>query len=133
MMYTTVPATVICLVLYCVLGVRNASANADLSNVQLMLETLGSNFNISILALIPAILVLVTSALRMPAVPAMLGCTAISGVFACLLQKASLTTCYFGGMTLENGRLVHRQDDCSGCGLCAHSCGRGAVTIRELE
>ena len=85
------------------------------------------------LALIPAILVLVTSALRMPAVPAMLGCTAISGVFACLLQKASLTTCYFGGMTLENGRLVHRQDDCSGCGLCAHSCGRGAVTIRELE
>lgn len=29
MMYTTVPATVICLVLYTVLGIRNASANAD--------------------------------------------------------------------------------------------------------
>lgn len=48
-------------------------------------------------------------------------------------EKTCVTTCYFGGMTLENGRLVHRQDDCSGCGLCAHSCGRGAVTIRELE
>lgn len=92
MMYTTIPATVICLVLYTVLGIQNASANADLSNVQLMLQTLGENFNISVIALIPAILVLVTSAMKAPAVPAMLGCTAVSGVFACLLQKASLAT-----------------------------------------
>lgn len=90
MMYTTVPATVICLVLYTVLGIRNASANADLSNIELMLDTLGANFNISVIALIPALLVLVTSALKVPAVPAMLGCTAVSGVFACLLQKVSL-------------------------------------------
>lgn len=91
MMYTTAPATVICLVLYAVLGVRNASANADLSNIELMLDTLGSSFNISVIALIPALLVLVTSALKVPAVPAMLGCTAVSGVFACLLQKVSLS------------------------------------------
>lgn len=92
MMYTTVPATVICLVLYTILGMNNASANADLSNVQLMLETLKANFNISVFALIPAVLVLVTSAMKLPAVPSMLGCTAVSGVFACILQKASLTT-----------------------------------------
>lgn len=91
MMYTTAPATVICLVLYAVLGVRNASANADLSNIELMLDTLGSSCNISVIALIPALLVLVTSALKVPAVPAMLGCTAVSGVFACLLQKVSLS------------------------------------------
>lgn len=106
MMYTTVPATVICLVLYSVLGVKNASANADLSNIQLMLETLGSNFSISVIALIPAILVLVTSALKMPAVPAMLGCTAVSGVFACILQKASLSVVLkaaMNGFTSETG------------------------------
>lgn len=106
MMYTTVPATVICLVLYTVLGIKNASANADLSNIQLMLETLGSNFSISVIALIPAILVLVTSALKMPAVPAMLGCTAISGVFACILQKASLSVVLkaaMNGFTSETG------------------------------
>lgn len=91
MMYTTIPATVICLVLYAVLGVKNASANADLSNIELMLDTLGANFNISIIALIPALLVLVTSAIKLPAVPVMLGCTAVSGVFACLLQKVSLS------------------------------------------
>lgn len=91
MMYTTVPATVICLVLYTVLGIRNASANADLSNIELILDTLGANFNISVIALVPAVLVLLTSALKAPAVPAMLGCTAVSGVFACLLQKVSLS------------------------------------------
>lgn len=91
MMYTTVPATVICLVLYTVLGIRNASANADLSNIELILDTLGANFNISVIALVPAVLVLLTSALKVPAVPAMLGCTAVSGVFACLLQKVSLS------------------------------------------
>ena len=91
MMYTTVPATVICLVLYTVLGIRNASANADLSNIELILDTLGANFNISVVALVPAVLVLLTSALKVPAVPAMLGCTAVSGVFACLLQKISLS------------------------------------------
>lgn len=99
MMYTTVPATVICLVLYAVLGVRNASANADLSNIELMLDTLGSSFNISVIALIPALLVLVTSALKVPAVPAMLGCTAVSGVFACLLQKVSLSAMLGAAMT----------------------------------
>lgn len=91
MMYTTVPATVICLVLYTVLVIRNASANADLSNIELILDTLGANFNISVVALVPAVLVLLTSALKVPAVPAMLGCTAVSGVFACLLQKISLS------------------------------------------
>ena len=91
MMYTTVPATVICLVLYTVLGIRNASANADLSNIELILDTLGANFNISVIALVPAVLVLLPSALKAPAVPAMLGCTAVSGVFACLLQKISLS------------------------------------------
>lgn len=106
MMYTTVPATVIALVLYAVLGVQNASDNADLSNVQIMLETLGEHFNISVIALIPAVLVLVTSAMKMPAVPAMLGCTAVSGVFACLLQGAGLTTVLsaaMNGFTSDTG------------------------------
>ncbi len=92
MLYTTLPAVVICLVLYSVLGARAAAANADLSNIQGMMETLEANFNISILALLPALLVLVVSALRVPAVPAMLGCTAVSCVFAMLLQGANLST-----------------------------------------
>lgn len=106
MMYTTVPAAVICIALYGFLGARNAAANADLSNVQLMIETIGANFNISWLALLPALLVLVVSAMQAPAVPAMLGCTVVSGVFAMILQKASLSTVLTAamkGFTSETG------------------------------
>lgn len=106
MMYTTVPATIICLILYTVLGLQSASANADLSNVQTIMTTLDANFNINVLALIPALLVLVTSALKMPAVPAMLGCTAISAVFACVLQGEGLSAVLnaaMNGFTSETG------------------------------
>ena len=90
MLYTTVPAAIICLIIYAVLGGKSASASADMGNVQLMVETLSDNFHISWLALIPAALVLITAALRIPAVPAMLGCTVISGAFAMFLQGRSL-------------------------------------------
>ena len=92
MMYTTAPAAVICIIIYAILGASNAAQSADLSNVELMIDTLGANFNISILALLPALLVLVVSALQVPAVPAMLGCTVVSGVFAMILQKISLSS-----------------------------------------
>lgn len=89
-MRTTVPATIICIILYAILGAREAAANADLSNIQIMEETLLDNFNISIVALIPAVLVLVVSILKFPSVPALLGCTLVSVIFAMILQGASL-------------------------------------------
>ncbi|WP_304507571.1 Na+/H+ antiporter NhaC [Anaerotignum sp.] len=90
MLWTTVPAALICIVLYTVLGLRSAAANADLSSIKLMLVTLDGQFNISPLALLPALLVLVVSAKKVPAVPAMLGCTVVSVVFAICLQGASV-------------------------------------------
>lgn len=87
---TTVPATLICIVLYAVLGAKEAAANADLSNIQIMEETLLEHFNISVIALVPAILVLVVSVLKVPSVPALLGCTVVSAIFAMFLQGASL-------------------------------------------
>ncbi|MCI8809630.1 MAG: Na+/H+ antiporter NhaC [Oscillibacter sp.] len=99
MLYTTIPASVFCLILYSVLGARAAAASADLSNVQGMIETLETQFNISILALVPAVLVLVVSALRVPAVPAMLGCTAVSCVFAMVLQGIDLSAVLSAAMS----------------------------------
>lgn len=109
MLYTTLPIVVVCLVLYSVLGARAAASNADLSNIQGMMETLEANFNISVLALLPAVLVLVVSALRVPAVPAMLGCTVVSCVFAMLLQGANLSavlTAAMSGFTSDTGNAL---------------------------
>lgn len=90
MLRTTVPAAIVAVILYAVFGMRAASANADLSSVELMKTTLADNFNITPIALIPALAVLVVSALKVPAVPALLGCTVVSGAFAMLLQGVDL-------------------------------------------
>lgn len=107
MMRTTVPAAVVALVLYTVLGIRYAGGDANMSDVQIMMDTLYSTFNISPLALIPALLVLIVSAKRVPAVPALLGCTLVSGIFALLLQDGVSLSDVLGaamnGYTSETG------------------------------
>ena len=51
MMHTTVPAAIISLVIYFIMGMKYASGEAADENVQLMLHTLAQNFDISILGL----------------------------------------------------------------------------------
>jgi len=66
MFYTTVPSTLISLVLYIILGL-NASGNIDTGAVNELMNGLSSNFNITVLNLIPVILVLVLSVKKVPA------------------------------------------------------------------
>jgi len=66
MFYTTVPSTLISLVLYIILGL-NASGNIDTAAVNELMNGLSSNFNITVLNLIPVILVLVLSVKKVPA------------------------------------------------------------------
>lgn len=66
MFYTTIPATVISLILYTALGLR-ASGNIDTAAINEMAEGLLSSFHISVWNLIPVILVLVLSVKRVPA------------------------------------------------------------------
>jgi len=90
MLRTTVPGAVVAIIIYAVLGMKAASSVADLSNVDLMMTTLEGSFNITPVALIPAVLVLILSGMKKPAVPVMLGCTIFSGVLAMVLQGVDL-------------------------------------------
>lgn len=89
MMYTTVPASVITLILYTVLGFHYAGDVTDMSNVAIMLDTLDATFNISIIAIIPAILMLVVSAKKVPAILGLGGCALFSVFFAMIMQPVS--------------------------------------------
>lgn len=46
-------------------------------------------------------------------------------------DKPCVEHCYFGALSLEGKTLVHDDERCSGCGLCLHTCPKGAVTIEE--
>lgn len=66
MLYTTIPGTIICLVVYTVLG-WNASGKIDSVAVNEMANGITGNFHVSVLNLIPVILVLVLSIKKVPA------------------------------------------------------------------
>ena len=86
MFYTTVPATILCIVLYTILGLQYSGGSLDTGNVIVMTDTLGKQFNLSLLTLLPPLLVLIVSAKQVPAVPGLGLCLVVSIVLAMFLQ-----------------------------------------------
>ena len=100
MLYTTIPAYIIALIIYSILGFKYGGNNIDYSQVMLIQQTLDNNFNISLLSLIPIIVVIVLSILRKPAILSMFVGVLVGGVVAIILQKSSL---YDVLMAINNG------------------------------
>ncbi len=73
MMYTTVPAYVISLVLYLILGFKYTGQSLDMAQIDIIKETLVSNFNtLSPILLIAPASVIIMVILKIPALPALL-------------------------------------------------------------
>ncbi|MGO3731744.1 MAG: Na+/H+ antiporter NhaC [Vagococcus sp.] len=66
MMWSTIPAFVVSLILFTVLGVSNASA--DLSEIQTVIQVLETHFSISVWSLIPIVLMLICAWRKIPAI-----------------------------------------------------------------
>ena len=106
MLYTTIPATVVCLVLYFVAGLEYAAASFDAATIKLMEETLHSNFNLNLLCLIPLFMVLVLSAMKVPSILAMGSSAVVSIILAAVTQHAPLSdimSCALNGYVSETG------------------------------
>ncbi len=74
MIYTTGVSMIIALVAYAVMGFLFASGNEpDLSTIDEITTFINGSSNISILALIPPVFVILAVALKLPAIPALLG------------------------------------------------------------
>ena len=74
MIWTTGPSLVIALVVYLVLGFTNSSSGAaDLSTIDEILTFITDNYNVSLLCLIAPLFVIVSVALKLPALPALIG------------------------------------------------------------
>jgi len=92
MMYTTIPALVLSLTMYGFIGMRFGAGEVRREAVETILTTLTKTFNIGPLALVPPALVIVMSAKRLPAIPALSTGVAFSGAWAMLTQGADLTS-----------------------------------------
>ena len=86
MLYTTVPASLVALVVYLFVGF---SASGDLvrpDSVQLMMDQLDTMFNFNIVLLLPFILVILGSVKKWPTIPTMLGTSLLTVVLGAAVQ-----------------------------------------------
>jgi len=106
MLYTTIPATVLCIVIYWFLGRQYAGGELDDSNIVIITDALTNMFRITPLVLIPALMVLLVSAFKVPAIPGLAAAWLISVLIAVYYQGATFVytmTVSFNGFSPGTG------------------------------
>ena len=82
MVYTTGVSLIIALVVYAIMGFMHASANEpDMSVMNEILDFISASSNISVVTLVPPLFVICAVALKLPAIPALLGGAVIAVPF----------------------------------------------------
>ena len=103
MIYTTGTSMVIALIAYAVMGFMFSSGNAvDLSVVEEVKEFIKASSNISVIALIPPVFVIAAVALKLPAIPSLLGGVLI-GVPLMFMNKAYIDPALVAAETAKEG------------------------------
>ena len=86
MLPTTLPAFVIALGLYIWIGLGYSSDSVDMSSVELLQQTMAANYNISLITLLPALVVIAAAVMQFPAIPTVLIGVFVSSLIAFFLQ-----------------------------------------------
>lgn len=90
MMYTTVPATIISLALYMIIGLRYQGNGSSEKATQLM-QVLQENYHIGILAFLPLLLVIILSVFHVPSLITLMISIVLSTFVALVTQDISFT------------------------------------------
>jgi NhaC family Na+:H+ antiporter len=90
MVYTALPAYLLALVLYGILGFSAQSGSIEGSQVAAIRSALGENFELNPVLLLPPLLVILAVAFRIPALPALIGGALLGGLMALWVQGSSL-------------------------------------------
>ncbi len=89
MLYTTVPASIICLVAYTLMGLKYSKSALDLGQIEVITQGLAKSANINLLMLIPAILVITLAVLRLPSLAVFGIGIVVSMLWAIIFQGAT--------------------------------------------
>ncbi|MGL5655411.1 MAG: Na+/H+ antiporter NhaC [Fusobacteriaceae bacterium] len=92
MMNTTIPAAILALISYGVIGVFNPlnNSNLDLKMISETLNALEASFNFNIVLLVPILIVLYGSLTRKPTVPTLIASSVVSIVLAAVFQNFNI-------------------------------------------
>lgn len=109
-MFTTLPAYIICLIVFTVIGLKYSGGNVgDTSMIQSTMQACADNFVISPICLIPLVVVIVLLAIKVDVVPSiMIG--ALSGVVIAIAVQgqdiASTIEVMWSGFSIESGNEI---------------------------
>jgi len=106
MLWTTVPAYVISSILYLILGLRNNVENMDYSQIDVVVSGLDRFFNIGLIPLLPALIVLILLLLNKPPIISLMIATGVAAVIAIAYQGADIATvlsALYNGYIIDSG------------------------------
>lgn len=106
MMYTTIPAALIALVLFTIAGLIYSGSGMNAEQANLICTTLENNFHLSPLLILPCILVLLVSVFKLPSILGLGLTVLVSIVFAMISQHigfVELMNFAFNGFSIETG------------------------------
>ena len=102
----TIPAAVICIIIYYIIGLQYKSTEVNLELIGDITNTIGTHFRSGFLVLLPAIFVIVLLACKIPSIPALLAGAIFGGGVACFYQGYTLNeaiTFFWSGFTIDTG------------------------------
>lgn len=116
MVYTAGPSLLITLVIYAILGIRHSAASVDSQVVADTMNAISNNFNMNILLLLPAVVVIGMAVKKCPSIPTLIISTLVAVICAMVFQHQSLSSManiLDSGFTIESGyadfdRLMNR-------------------------
>ncbi|WMJ77662.1 MULTISPECIES: Na+/H+ antiporter NhaC [unclassified Sedimentibacter] len=107
MFWTTIPSSLIGLVIYAVLGLTSPSAGSATSETVVnMINNLDSMYNWNIIILLPMIIVLAGSIMKMPSIPVMLLSSLVASIEAIVIQGISISNVFIANVSGFNTGMI---------------------------
>jgi len=100
MLPTTVPAMITAVLLYAWIGSGYGSDSVDMSSIEAIKASLAQNYNLSVITLLPAIVVIGAAIMKMPAIPTVLVGVVVAAVIAVFMQGVGVSEVF---NVLQNG------------------------------
>lgn len=108
MMFTTVPAYLICIVLYTTIGLKYANNSIDYNQINEVMTVLKANFNIGFIAILPILFLLGMLLLQKPPIVSILSSAVLAGGIAVVREGAQigdLLNYMLNGYSIDTGLL----------------------------